>query len=98
MQKLKTLKTSNLLGREFTIYGTAENPLFLAKDVAEMIEHSKADVMISVVDDNEKVKVNNVYVDFFIIVNHTNHNICLAMFNHFCHILAKNITNTRLNL
>ena len=63
MQKLKTLKTSNLLGREFTIYGTAENPLFLAKDVAEMIEHSKADVMISVVDDNEKVKVNNVYVD-----------------------------------
>ena len=63
MQELKILKTSNLLGREFTIYGTAENPLFLAKDVAEMIEHSKADVMISVVDDNEKVKVNNVYVD-----------------------------------
>ena len=63
MQKLKILQTSNLLGREFTIYGTAENPLFLAKDVAEMIEHSKADVMISVVDDNEKVKVNNVYVD-----------------------------------
>ena len=28
-----------------------------------MIEYSKADVMISVVDDNEKVKVNNVYVD-----------------------------------
>ena len=63
MQKLKILQTSNLLGREFTIYGTVENPLFLAKDVAEMIEHSKADVMISVVDDNEKVKVNNVYVD-----------------------------------
>ena len=61
--KISILQRSNLLGREFTIYGTAENPLFLAKDVAEMIEHSKADVMISVVDDNEKVKVNNVSVD-----------------------------------
>lgn len=63
MENVKTLQKSNLLGREFTIYGTAENPLFRASDVAEMIEHSKADVMISVVDDDEKVKVNNVYVD-----------------------------------
>ena len=39
-ESLKTLQKSNLLGREFTIYGTAENPLFLAKDVAEMINHT----------------------------------------------------------
>lgn len=61
--QISVLQKSNLLGREFTIYGTSENPLFLAKDVAEMIGHSKADVMISMVDDDEKVKVNNVYVD-----------------------------------
>ena len=52
-----------VLGKEFKIYGDFENPLFLAKDVAEWIEHSKSDVMLKSVDDNEKVKVNNVYVD-----------------------------------
>ena len=31
------------------------NPLFLAKDVAEWIEHSQADVMIKNVDEDEKV-------------------------------------------
>lgn len=31
--------------------------------MAEWIEHSKSDVMLKSVDDNEKVKVNNVYVD-----------------------------------
>ena len=57
MQKLKTLQTSNLLGREFTIYGTAENPLFLAKDVAEMIGHSNVSKMMRMIDKDEKVKI-----------------------------------------
>ena len=57
MQKLKTLQTSNLLGREFTIYGTAENPLFLAKDVAEIINHSDVSKMMRMVDNDEKVKI-----------------------------------------
>ena len=35
--QISVLQKSNLLGREFTIYDTAETPLFLAKDVAEMI-------------------------------------------------------------
>ena len=52
---MKTLQKSNLLGREFTIYGTAENPLFLAKDVAEMINHSDVSKMVRMVDDDEKV-------------------------------------------
>ena len=59
MQKLKTLQTSNLLGREFTIYGTAENPLFLAKDVAEMIGHSDISTMMRVVDEDEKYRDTN---------------------------------------
>lgn len=60
---LTVLKQSELLGHQFTVYGTADSPLFLAKEVAEVINHSKTDVMVNTVDDDEKVKVNNVYVD-----------------------------------
>ena len=59
MQKLKTLQTSNLLGREFTIYGTVENPLFLARDVAEMIGHSDISTMMRMVDEDEKYRDTN---------------------------------------
>lgn len=44
-----------VLGREFGIYGTVEEPLFLAKDVAEWIEHSKVSMMLSTVDEDEKL-------------------------------------------
>ncbi len=44
-----------VLNRQFTIYGTAEEPLFLAKDVAEWIEHSDVSTMLRNVDENEKV-------------------------------------------
>ena len=54
-ESLKTLQTSNLLGREFTIYGTAETPLFLAKDVAEMINHTQPSKMVDSIDDEEKL-------------------------------------------
>lgn len=49
-----------VLGKEFKIYGTIEEPLFLAKDVAEFIEHSNVSSMLKSVDDNEKV-INNIY-------------------------------------
>lgn len=42
-----------------TYYGTAENPLFLAKDVAEMIGHSDISTMMRVVDENEKYRDTN---------------------------------------
>lgn len=47
-------------GVEFTIYGDIENPLFLAKDVAEWIEYEKDQVgkMLSTVDEDEKVLLN----------------------------------------
>lgn len=38
---IQVLKQTELLGRQFTVYGTAENPLFLAKDVAECIDYAK---------------------------------------------------------
>lgn len=44
-----------MLGKEFKIYGDFENPLFLAKDVANWIEHSDISTMMRTVDDNEKL-------------------------------------------
>lgn len=44
------------------IYGTVENPLFLAKDIADVLEHSKVSMMLKSVDDDEKLKVNNLYL------------------------------------
>ena len=37
------------------IYGTAEEPLFLARDIAEILEHSRASEMLKSVDDDEKL-------------------------------------------
>lgn len=45
-----------VLGKEFKIYGTIEAPLFLAKDVANWIEHSDVSKMMKSVDEDEKVK------------------------------------------
>lgn len=55
MNEVTLIKTENVLGKDFRIYGTVENPLFLAKDVAEWIEHSNLTVMVNSVDEDEKV-------------------------------------------
>ena len=39
--ELKIINQQEVLGKDFRIYGTKENPLFLAKDVAEWIDYSK---------------------------------------------------------
>ena len=56
MNELKVLNEQEVLGKQFRVYGTAEEPLFLAKDVAEWIEYSVSNVskMLAVVDDEEK--------------------------------------------
>ena len=48
------LKQTELLGQQFTVYGTKEEPLFKAQDVAIMIDHSNISKMLSLVDDDEK--------------------------------------------
>lgn len=63
MNELKVFNEQEVLGKQFRMYGTPDEPLFLAKDVAEWIEHSKVSVILDGVDESEKVKVNNVYVD-----------------------------------
>lgn len=60
--EVKLICTSNFMGREIKVYGSAENPLFLAKDVAEWIDYSKSGngsynitQMLSSVDEDEKM-------------------------------------------
>lgn len=54
MKELKVLQQQQILGKPFTLYGDFENPLFLAKEVAEWIEHSNPRMMLQAVDDDEK--------------------------------------------
>lgn len=55
--KLLTNKEVQGLGFNIDIYGTSDEPLFLAKDIAEWIGHTKPRDMVLLVDEDEKVKV-----------------------------------------
>lgn len=63
--KLQILDQREVLGKEFKVYGDIDNPLFLAKDVAEWIDYAYKDKrkinrdvskMLLTVDEEEKVK------------------------------------------
>ena len=56
-KEIKVINEREVLGKHFRVYGDIENPLFLAKDVAEWIEHSNITKMLSSVDEDEKVKI-----------------------------------------
>ncbi|HFI0640172.1 TPA: BRO family protein [Streptococcus suis] len=60
---LQVIHTDNFHGHPLDVYGDFENPLFMAREVAEMIEYSKTsqgyyDVqsMLRKVDEDEKIK------------------------------------------
>ncbi len=54
--KLEPVETATILGKEFVIYGTVQDPWFKAKDVAEWIEYDTSSInkLISSVDEDEK--------------------------------------------
>ena len=52
--EMKIIDERELFNRSFKIYGTIDEPLFLAKDVASMIENSNVSQMISNIDECEK--------------------------------------------
>ena len=59
MNEVKVLENEvTLMGKTFSVYGTLEEPLFRAKDVADWIEHSDVHKMVQSVDDDEKVRNN----------------------------------------
>ena len=65
MNELQVINSRQILGHDVRVYGDFENPLFLAKDMAEWIEHSNHRAMLDSVDSDEKTKraypVNNPY-------------------------------------
>lgn len=54
--EIKVIRCQEVLGKDFKVYGDIDEPLFLAKDVANMIEHSDVSKMVKAVDEDEKVK------------------------------------------
>lgn len=66
--ELKLIDERELLGKQFKIYGDLENPLFLAKDVAEWIDYDISNVskMVNNVDEDEKLitRINNTSATF----------------------------------
>ena len=56
-KEVQVIEQREVLGKDFKMYGTVEEPLFLAKDVAEWIGHSKPRDMVLLVDEDEKMKV-----------------------------------------
>lgn len=56
MRNIEIIDEREVLGFDFKVYGDIDNPLFLAKDVANWIEHNKPSEMILNVDNDEKLK------------------------------------------
>ena len=64
MNELKVINEQEVLGKQFRVYGTVEQPLFLAKDVAEWIDYALKDkdkgtrnvnMMLQGIDEEEKL-------------------------------------------
>lgn len=55
--EIQVLKQTELFGQRLTVYGTMQEPLFLAKDVADWIGHSNPSRMLEIVDEEEKRKI-----------------------------------------
>lgn len=58
MDKLQIVEQRDVLGKEFRIYGTKEEPLFLAKDVAEWIGNKNVTMMLKNIDEDDVTKLN----------------------------------------
>lgn len=66
MDELKVINEQEVLGKQFKMYGDFENPLFLAKDVAEWLEYSKTSEgyynvskMLMTIEEEDKLTITN---------------------------------------
>ena len=57
MNELQIIEKTEFLGKEIIIYGTVEEPLFKADDIAKWLEHSNVSKMLESVDKSEKRKI-----------------------------------------
>lgn len=55
MSQIAVIHQQRVLNKDFAVYGTFENPLFLAKDVANWIEHSDVSTMLRNIEEDEKL-------------------------------------------
>lgn len=65
MKEVKVINEQDVLGKDFRVYGRPEEPLFLARDVAEWIEYSRrpdgsynVSAMLNAIDNDEKIKIH----------------------------------------
>lgn len=54
MSNICVINEQEVLGKQFRVYGSVDEPLFLAKDVATWIEHTNVTSMVDMIDENEK--------------------------------------------
>ena len=54
---LRVISRHSILEKDFSIYGTFENPLFLVKDVANWLEHTNTTHLLNNVDPEEKLNL-----------------------------------------
>lgn len=57
-QKITVIDSEVICNQQVNVYGTRENPLFLAKDVANWLGHSNPSKMLSKIDEDEKKVIN----------------------------------------
>ena len=53
--QISVLKQTELCGQQFMVYGTPQEPLFVASDVATMLNHPNTSELVKIVDDDEKL-------------------------------------------
>lgn len=56
--QISVLKQTELCGQQFMVYGTPQEPLFFAQDVAAMLQLTNVSDMVQRVDDDERSKFN----------------------------------------
>lgn len=53
--QISVLKQTELCGQQFMVYGSAQETLFVASDVAAMLNHPNTSELVKLVDDDEKL-------------------------------------------
>lgn len=56
--EISIIKQTELLGRQFEVYGSAYEPLFKAKDVADILEVKNTSVLVQRIEEEEVTKLN----------------------------------------
>lgn len=56
-QNLTLIDSEVVCNQQVNVYGTRENPLFLAKEVSSWIGHSDSNMMCKSIDEEEKIKL-----------------------------------------